>query len=121
MSASEFRWPDGLADLPGGWALAVGAVLAADAILALANLTQAGKRTVRRVQRRDGSSDPAFRRTLSVLFGPAVRIEVVRYDPPRWPQLIRLNNRTYRTLLLVDGRVALTGGVGISDARRACT
>jgi cardiolipin synthase len=42
-----------------------------------------------------------------------VRIE--RYRPLHWYNLGRLNNRTHRKLLIVDGRVGFTGGVGIGD------
>jgi cardiolipin synthase len=41
--------------------------------------------------------------------------QVVRFHPPRWYSLGRLNNRTHRKLLIVDGRVGFTGGVGIAD------
>ena len=41
--------------------------------------------------------------------------EVVKYHPLRWYSLGRLNNRTHRKLLIVDGRVGFTGGVGIAD------
>ena len=41
--------------------------------------------------------------------------EVERYRPLHWYRLGRLNNRTHRKLLVVDGRVAFTGGVGIAD------
>ena len=33
----------------------------------------------------------------------------------RWYSLARLNNRTHRELLIVDGRVAFAGGAGIAD------
>lgn len=42
-------------------------------------------------------------------------VEVERYHPPRWYNLSRLNNRTHRKLLVVDGRIGFTGGVGIAD------
>lgn len=42
-------------------------------------------------------------------------VVVVRYHPLRWYNLGRLNNRTHRKLLVVDGRVGFTGGVGIAD------
>jgi cardiolipin synthase A/B len=42
-------------------------------------------------------------------------VEVVQYHPLRWYSLGRLNNRTHRKLLIVDGRVGFTGGVGIAD------
>lgn len=41
--------------------------------------------------------------------------DVVLYRPLRWFHLNRLNNRTHRKLLVVDGRVGFTGGVGIAD------
>ena len=34
----------------------------------------------------------------------------------RWLQLSRINFRTHRKLLVVDGRIGFIGGVGISDA-----
>ena len=42
-------------------------------------------------------------------------VQVVRYHPLRWYNLGRLNNRTHRKLLIVDGRIGFTGGVGIAD------
>ena len=42
-------------------------------------------------------------------------VEIYRYHPLRWYSLNRLNNRTHRKLLVVDGRVGFTGGVGIAD------
>jgi cardiolipin synthase A/B len=41
--------------------------------------------------------------------------EVRRYHPLRWYNVGRLNNRTHRKLLIVDGRIGFTGGVGIAD------
>jgi cardiolipin synthase len=41
-------------------------------------------------------------------------IEVERYHPLHWYHLGRLNNRTHRKLLVVDGCVGFTGGVGIA-------
>lgn len=43
-------------------------------------------------------------------------VEVLRYHPPRWWQLRKLNRRTHRKLMVVDGKVGFTGGVGIADA-----
>jgi len=37
------------------------------------------------------------------------------YQPIRWYRLARLNNRTHRELLIVDGRIAFVGGAGIAD------
>jgi cardiolipin synthase len=42
-------------------------------------------------------------------------VEVRRYHPVRWYTLARLNNRTHRKLMVVDGRIGFTGGVGIAD------
>ena len=42
-------------------------------------------------------------------------VEVHRYHPLRWYNLGRLNNRTHRKLLVVDGLTGYTGGVGIAD------
>jgi cardiolipin synthase len=37
------------------------------------------------------------------------------YQPIRWYRLHRLNNRTHRELLVIDGRVAFSGGAGVAD------
>jgi cardiolipin synthase len=37
------------------------------------------------------------------------------YNPIRWHRLRRINNRTHRKSLIVDGRVGFTGGAGIAD------
>jgi cardiolipin synthase A/B len=42
-------------------------------------------------------------------------VEIQKYHPPRWYTLSRLNNRTHRRILVADGRVGFTGGVGIGD------
>jgi cardiolipin synthase len=42
-------------------------------------------------------------------------VEIEKYHPPRWYTLHKLNNRTHRKLLVVDGKVGFTGGVGIAD------
>jgi cardiolipin synthase len=41
-------------------------------------------------------------------------VEVHRFHPLRWYNLGRINNRTHRKLLIVDGRIGFTGGVGIA-------
>ena len=41
-------------------------------------------------------------------------VEIHKYHRPRWSDLGRLNNRTHRKLLVVDGRIGFTGGVGIA-------
>ena len=40
---------------------------------------------------------------------------VTFYQPMTWYRLHRLNNRTHREILVVDGRVAFTGGAGVAD------
>jgi cardiolipin synthase len=45
----------------------------------------------------------------------AAGVAVERYHPLHWYHLARMNNRTHRKLLIVDGRVGFTGGVGIAD------
>src|SRR5215510_11016887 len=42
-------------------------------------------------------------------------VQVSFYQPLTWYRLHRINNRTHRELLVVDGRVAFTGGAGIAD------
>jgi cardiolipin synthase A/B len=37
------------------------------------------------------------------------------YQPMTWYRLHRLNNRTHRELLVIDGKVAFTGGAGVAD------
>src|SRR5678815_2905925 len=41
--------------------------------------------------------------------------KVAFYQPVTWYRLHRLNNRTHRELMVVDGRVAFTGGAGVAD------
>jgi cardiolipin synthase len=45
----------------------------------------------------------------------AAGVEVEKYHSLRWYNLDHLNNRTHRKLLVVDGRIGFTGGVGIAD------
>ncbi|HKO68482.1 MAG TPA: phospholipase D-like domain-containing protein [Burkholderiaceae bacterium] len=42
-------------------------------------------------------------------------VDFRKYRPLRWYNLGRVNNRTHRKLLIVDGRIGFTGGVGIAD------
>src|SRR5512140_1416468 len=42
-------------------------------------------------------------------------VEMELYHPLSWHNLARINNRTHRKLLVVDGRIGFTGGVGIAD------
>lgn len=45
----------------------------------------------------------------------AAGAQVERFRPITWHTLDKLNNRTHRKLLVVDGQVGFTGGVGIAD------
>lgn len=40
---------------------------------------------------------------------------VAWFRPPRWWSTHKMNNRTHRKILVVDGRVGFTGGVGIAE------
>src|SRR5688572_27030204 len=42
-------------------------------------------------------------------------VEVEHFHPLKWYHLARMNNRTHRKLLVVDGAIGFTGGVGIAD------
>lgn len=42
-------------------------------------------------------------------------VDIEHYHPIRWYTLSRANHRTHRKLLVVDGTVGFTGGVGIAD------
>ncbi len=42
-------------------------------------------------------------------------VKVERYRPLNWYSLDRINHRTHRKLLVIDGHTAFTGGVGIAD------
>jgi cardiolipin synthase len=44
----------------------------------------------------------------------AAGVKVRQFHPPHRSHLGRLNNRTHRKLLIVDGRVGFTGGVGVA-------
>jgi cardiolipin synthase len=43
----------------------------------------------------------------------AAGCELHLYHPPSWYHLGRLNNRTHRKVLVIDGRIGFTGGVGM--------
>ncbi|MBN8728712.1 MAG: cardiolipin synthase B [Xanthomonadales bacterium] len=45
----------------------------------------------------------------------AAGVRFEKFHPLTWYTLDRINNRTHRKLLIVDGRVGFTGGVGIAD------
>ena len=44
----------------------------------------------------------------------AAGVEVRKFHKPDWYSLARMNNRTHRKVLVVDGKVGFTGGVGIA-------
>jgi cardiolipin synthase len=50
---------------------------------------------------------------LSLMRQAGVRVQ--RYHALHWYTLDRLNNRDHRKLLVIDGRIGFTGGVGIAD------
>ena len=45
----------------------------------------------------------------------AAGVRIVKYRPLHWYNISRLNNRTHRKLLVVDGKIGFTGGIGIAD------
>lgn len=45
----------------------------------------------------------------------AAGCQIAWYNPIRWYNLGRINHRTHRKSLIIDGRVAFTGGAGIAD------
>jgi cardiolipin synthase A/B len=46
------------------------------------------------------------------------KVNVYFYHPPRWYTLSRLNNRTHRKIMVIDGQIGFIGGVGIADEWR---
>jgi cardiolipin synthase len=42
-------------------------------------------------------------------------VEIEKYHPPTWRTWRRINNRTHRKILVLDGKRGFTGGVGIAD------
>ena len=57
------------------------------------------------------SMDPAHARLME---DAGVRLK--KFRPPRWYNLGRMNRRTHRRLLILDGRLGYVGGLGIGDA-----
>ncbi|MET0541071.1 MAG: phospholipase D-like domain-containing protein [Variovorax sp.] len=41
-------------------------------------------------------------------------VQIRKFHKPDWYAIARMNNRTHRKLLVVDGRIGFTGGVGIA-------
>lgn len=60
-----------------------------------------------------GDIGRAFADTLVAVMAQA-GVQIRRFHPPHWSHLGRMNNRTHRKLLVVDGRVGFTGGVGVA-------
>jgi cardiolipin synthase len=48
----------------------------------------------------------------------AAGVQFQRFHKPVWWKFTKLNNRTHRKVLVVDGRIGFTGGVGIADQWR---
>jgi len=48
----------------------------------------------------------------------AAGVQLERFHKPVWWKFTKLNNRTHRKVLVVDGKVGFTGGVGIADQWR---
>jgi cardiolipin synthase len=42
-------------------------------------------------------------------------VQLVKYNPPRGLKLFRVNHRTHRKIMVVDGRIGFIGGVCLSD------
>src|SRR3954467_4860127 len=55
----------------------------------------------------------AFRQSAKPLREAGCRVEA--YQKVTWYRLGRMNNRTHRELLVVDGRIAFAGGAGVAD------
>jgi cardiolipin synthase A/B len=89
------------------WAGEIGAAFAE----ALANRAQAGCR-VKILLDSIGSANIGSD-ILDVL--EAGGCQVAWYNPIRWYTLGRVNNRTHRKSLIIDGELAFTGGAGIAD------
>ncbi len=54
-----------------------------------------------------------IKKSLQMLKESGAQVQI--FHPPRWHTLSRLNNRTHRKLLIIDGLIGYTGGVGIAD------
>ena len=50
-----------------------------------------------------------------ILFMQRNGISIEWYHPLRWYSISRVNHRTHRKLLIVDGEIGFSGGVGIAD------
>lgn len=54
--------------------------------------------------------DPSFLKLMEM-----AGVEVQKFHALQWYNLRRFNNRTHRKVLVVDGRIGFTGGVGIAE------
>ncbi len=54
-----------------------------------------------------------IKKNLKRLKNAGVNVQI--FHPPRWHTIGRLNNRTHRKLLIIDGQTGYLGGVGIAD------
>ena len=41
--------------------------------------------------------------------------EFVRFNPPRWLRLFKVQHRTHRKLMVIDGKIGFTGGICMAD------
>ena len=55
-------------------------------------------------------------RVIERMKAAGARVEL--YNPVRWHTIARMNNRTHRKIMVVDGRIGYTGGAGIGDEWR---
>jgi cardiolipin synthase len=53
----------------------------------------------------------------TTFFAPLLKAggRVVRYNRLTWYHLLRMDNRTHRELVIVDGKIGFIGGAGVSD------
>ncbi|HVT35810.1 MAG TPA: phospholipase D-like domain-containing protein [Nevskiaceae bacterium] len=78
-------------------------------------LAQAHERGVRVRVLLDGVSDFFYRPRASRLLAQ-LRVPYARFLPLRaWPPMLHVNLRNHRKLLVVDGRVAFTGGMNVAE------
>jgi cardiolipin synthase len=42
-------------------------------------------------------------------------VQVIKFHRPQWSRFRHLNQRTHRKLLVIDGTIGFTGGVGVAD------
>jgi cardiolipin synthase A/B len=76
---------------------------------ALAERARAGVKVLAIVDAQGGSKVKEYQRMLE-----DAGVRLVRYHHAWHPDLFRYNNRTHRKLLVIDGKIAYIGGVGIA-------